>query len=63
MSLLNKAHIKRRTLFYSSSLRGGKFTRVSDSFILELELAVDVMIRSKVRTHPSRGKTLRGGES
>jgi hypothetical protein len=62
MSLLNKTHVKRRALFYSTDTRNGKFTRVSNSFLADLELAVDNLIRAKIRSHPSRGKTLMGGQ-
>jgi hypothetical protein len=62
MSLLNKTHVKRRALQYSEEMRNGKFTRVSAEFLADLERLVDRTIQSKVHTHPSKGKTLMGGQ-
>jgi len=62
MSLLNKTHVKRRALQYSEEMRNGKFTRVSAEFLADLERLVDRTIQSKVQTHPSKGKTLMGGQ-
>lgn len=62
MSLLNKTNIKRRALQYSQEMRNGKFTRISAEFIADIERLVDRTIHSKVHTHPSKGKTLLGGQ-
>ena len=62
MSLLNKTNIRKRALQYSKEIRNGKFTRVSAEFISDLERVVDRTINSKVHTHPSKGKTLMGGQ-
>lgn len=62
MSLLNKTNIKKRALQYSQEMRNGKFTRVSAEFISDLERLLDRTIHSKVHMHPSKGKTLMGGQ-
>lgn len=62
MSLLNKTNIKKRALQYSHEMRNGKFTRVSAEFVADLERLVDRTIHSKVHMHPSKGKTLMGGQ-
>lgn len=62
MSLLNKTNIKKRALQYSNEMRNGKFTRVSAEFVADLERLVDRTIHSKVHMHPSKGKTLMGGQ-
>lgn len=43
-------------------MRNGKFTRISAEFIADIERLVDRTIHSKVHTHPSKGKTLLGGQ-
>lgn len=63
MRLLNLTNTKRRALYYSQTMRSGKFTRVSKEFLDELDRMVDRAIHSKVHMHPSKGKTLMGGQS
>ena len=41
-----------------SEARSKKFTRVSESFLVSCEVALKEHIRSRVKTHPSAGKTL-----
>lgn len=62
MSLVNKARVRNRALQYSKEMRGGKFTRVSAEFIADIERLVDRTIHSKVHMHPSKGKTIMGGQ-
>ena len=58
MSILNKTNIKKLVINYSDIYRGGKFTRVSRSFLTDIEERVKLIIKDSVRQHPSLGKTI-----
>jgi hypothetical protein len=60
--LINITHTKRIALDYSQKLRNGKFTRVSRAFLEDLDRTVKRELEHKIRTHPSKGKTLMGGQ-
>lgn len=62
MALINISNVKRRALDYSHRMRAGKFTRVSKDFLEEIDRLVDRTIQTKVHSHPSKGKTLMGGQ-
>ncbi len=56
---LNRARVKRSCLEIASLMRPcNGFTRVGASFLLRIEQATLAAIRSEVRSHPSKGKTL-----
>lgn len=59
-SMINRAAVKRAALDFATAHRGGKFTRVSASFLDDIEDHVRTYIRAMVRAHPSVGKTLMG---
>lgn len=56
--LINRAHVKRALLDASASMRGGKFTRVSNDALEFLESRLRSEITALVRSHPSMGKTV-----
>jgi len=58
MSILNKKHTKLYILRKADHLRGGRFTRISKNFLVDLEVNVEMMIDNAIRNHPSKGKTL-----
>lgn len=39
-------------------IRAKMFTRVSEDFLIQCEVALKNFIENRVRTHPSKGKTL-----
>jgi hypothetical protein len=56
---INKSACKRLTLDMAKTLRpANKFTRVSEEFLISCEAALKNHIQSRVKTHPSKGKTL-----
>lgn len=58
--LLNRRAVRELALKISREERAGKFKRVAASFYEELCGLLRVMITSRVRRHPSVGKTLMG---
>ena len=58
MNLTNKTNIKKLAVHYSELYRGGKFTRVSKSFLIDIEERVRSLIKDSVKNHPTRGKTI-----
>jgi len=58
--LLNRACSKRFLLECSARFKRGKFTRVSESFLDEIEGEVRTLMLKKVMSHPSIGVTLKG---
>lgn len=56
--LLNRAQVKRFALDCAAT-RAHRFTRVSASFLLGCETSLKEYIRRQVKSHPSKGKTLR----
>lgn len=54
-----KSKCKRLALEMAKSIRpANKFSRVSEEFLISCEIAVKNHIQSRVRSHPSNGKTL-----
>jgi hypothetical protein len=58
-SLLNKSACREYALTQSANLRNGRFTRVSEDLIEELESYVRQKIAGMVHRAPSIGKTLK----
>lgn len=58
MSILNKKNTKAYILRRANHFRGGRFTRISKQFLINLEYEVEMMIDNAIRNHPSKGKTL-----
>ncbi len=57
MSLLNVRECKKLAKGIAEA-RSTKFTQISQSFIDDLEIHVEYLIRESVRRHPSKGKTI-----
>lgn len=53
MSALNTAAVKRYALTCSKAYKGGKFTRVGEDFLEEVEADVEALVRSIVTQHPA----------
>ena len=58
-SLVNRSAVKQFAL-ETGSARARGFTRVSQSFIDQVEGQLRLLIEREVRAHPSIGKTLKG---
>ena len=58
MNLINKAQCKKLALEFSKEYRSGKFQRVSEKFLKDLNSVVWNKINVAVRHHPTKGKTL-----
>jgi hypothetical protein len=56
--VINRAEVRRRHLQFAADTRHHKFTRVSKTTLDNIEAIVESMIRTNVRTAPSRGQTL-----
>lgn len=54
MRIINASAVKEHALFCSQTIRGGKFSRVSESFINEITLEVESLIRSIETRYPSK---------
>lgn len=59
-SLINRAAVKRLALEMSVRLRDSKFTRVSATFLNDVDAALCNLVTRRVHDHPSVGKTLQG---
>lgn len=57
--LINKAHVKKYALEVSATQRGGKFTRVSNEFLIYIESCVKDKVQSYIQHLPSVGKTIK----
>lgn len=56
---INKSACKKFAVEFAKVNRpANKFTRVSEDFLISCEIAVKNHIQSRVKTHPSNGKTL-----
>jgi hypothetical protein len=60
--LISRSKTKKYIKEVAKRTRGGRFTRVAESFIDELESDFRVRIHNKIHRHPSIGKTLMGEE-
>ena len=59
MNLINRAAVKKFALEVASVHRGAQgFNRVSAKFLDAIGIHVRALVVSKVKAHPSRGKTL-----
>jgi len=58
MSVINRTEVRKLALDYSLKDRNGKFTRVSEEYLSEIERLVIQAVRVSVRHHPTKGKTL-----
>lgn len=56
-SLLNKSEVRKRVLEYTK-YRTHDFTRVSNQFMIDLEVKLNKIIQNSVAQHPSKGKTI-----
>ena len=56
--LINISKVSQLAKQVSQLERGGKFTRVSRSFIVELNSKVTQMVKDSVKNHPTAGKTI-----
>lgn len=54
MRILNASAVKEHALFCSQHIRSGKFTRVSESFLNEIQLEVEALVRSFEAKYPSK---------
>lgn len=54
MRILNQSAVKEHALACSQHIRGGKFTRVSESFLTEIQLEVEALVRSFEAKYPSK---------
>lgn len=55
---LNRAAVRRFALQLSKDTRAGKFTRVSEQFLIDVNAAIAATVRHRVHSAPSVGKTL-----
>lgn len=53
-----RSKCKQLALDFAKANRAHKFTRVSEEFLISCEIAVKNHIQSRIKTHPSAGKTL-----
>jgi len=58
MNLINRSAVKKLCKEYSEDFRNGRFTRVSDEFLTQLEALVKLTVADSVKNHPSTGKTI-----
>ena len=58
--LINKKSVKLYALECSNRYRGGKFTRVGAEFFDEIDADLRRIVRRRVQSHPTLGKTLKG---
>ena len=59
LKLICASKCKRHALEMARQIRpANKFTRVSEDFLVACEAALKAFITSRVKTHPSKGKTL-----
>lgn len=53
-----RSKCKQFALEFAKANRAHKFTRVSEEFLLSCEIAIRNHIQSRIKSHPSSGKTL-----
>lgn len=58
-NLLNVSKCKRFIKDVANITRGRKFTRVSNEFLIDCEIQLKNIIKQKIHSHPSVGKTLK----
>ena len=57
-NLICASKCKRFALEFAKANRAQAFTRVSEDFLVSCEVALKSHIMSRVKSHPSKGKTL-----
>jgi len=55
---INRSACKKFALEFAKANRAQKFSRVSEDFLISCEVALKNHIQSRVKSHPSIGKTL-----
>lgn len=55
---INRSACKKFALEFAKANRAQKFSRVSEDFLISCEVALKNHIQSRVKSHPSVGKTL-----
>lgn len=50
MSLLNRSAVKKHALICSFARKGGRFTRVGEDFLIEVEVDVEALVRKALVT-------------
>lgn len=56
--LICASKCKKFALEFAEANRAKEFTRVSEDFLISCESALKTHIQSRVKSHPSKGKTL-----
>jgi len=56
--LICASKCKKFALEFAEANRAKEFTRVSEDFLISCEVALKLHIQSRIRSHPSKGKTL-----
>jgi hypothetical protein len=56
---INQSKVRNLALAKSKEYRNAKFTRVGREFLVAIDGAVHRLVEDRVRTHPSKGKTLK----
>jgi hypothetical protein len=57
-NLICASKVKRYALEFAKANRAQKFSRVSEEFLIACESNLKQFIMGRIRTHPSKGKTL-----
>lgn len=57
-NLICASKCKKYALEFAKSNRAQAFTRVSEEFLISCEVALKSHIQSRIKSHPSKGKTL-----
>jgi hypothetical protein len=59
-TLLNKTNVRKYTLYVASQWRPAVgFTRVSEAFLARVETELMIFISREIKTHPSKGVTIK----
>ena len=56
--LICASKCKKFALDFADANRAKEFTRVSEDFLISCEAALKIHIQSRIKSHPSKGKTL-----
>jgi len=57
-NLICASKCKKFALEFAKANRAQKFSRVSEEFLISCEAALKAHIQSRIKSHPSKGKTL-----
>lgn len=58
-TITSPSKVRALALDHSKAMRGGKFTRVSKSFLDRIEAKCRAIVQAEVHAHPSVGRTLK----